>query len=339
MGDVRKRFIPVYSVLAVAIVLLAVSVPGCGGPTTGTMVVQATICGVPWQGAVNYTLTRGTGSLISGTSSPATHSAVPTTHSGVVPATWTCAYVSGGPVGAFLNSVKPSTSQTLVAGATVTFTMDFELDQDAGIQWLAWTRNGESVGQPGQEYYEIDYAVPCETIDAHFIQRVDGCEGYNVTINETSWLTIQELEGPLLPTTIVVVDDWCAVNKTPAPREKVSQWSSVNGTPAEKGFNSTIDPGGSPATLDVHTVWQLLKSVNYTKNVDWLGISSAWMFEENGPHQCVLFELVLPAPGDYLFQLQTSAEVTLVDDADVNPSNNRTQSAPLFLTVRVWGGP
>lgn len=331
----RKRFIPVYSVLAVAIVLLAALLPSCGGPTTGTIVVQATICGVPWQGAVNYALLFGGGG-----ESPVSGTSVPTTHSSMIPGIWNCAYVSGGPVGAFLNSIKPSASQTLVAGATVTFTMDFELDQDAGIQWLAWTGNGTPVGQPGQEYYETDcFVPPGETIDAHFAQRVDGCEGYNVTINETSWLMIQELQGPLLPTTIVVVDDWCAVNKTPDPREKVSQWPSVNGTPAEKGFNFTIDPGGSPATLDVHTVWQLLKSVNYTKNIDWLGISSAWMFEENGPHQCVLFELVLPAPGDYLFQLQTSAEVALVDDADVNPSNNRTQSAPLFLTVRVWGGP
>lgn len=336
----RKRFLPVYSVLAVAVVLLAASVPSCdggGGGTTPCIVVNATLCGNPWppQGteAVNYTLTLSGGSPVSGTWVPCTWVEGPT-------GTYTCAYVAGGPPGAFLNSIQPSATQGLVAGGTITFTLDFELDQDASVQWLAWTGNGTPVGQPGQEYYETDcFVPPGAAIDAHFAQWVDGCEGYNVTLNETSQLTIQELQGPLLPTTIVVVDDWCAVNKTPDPREKVSQWPSVNGTSAGKGFNFTIDPGGSNATLDVHTVWQLLKCVNYTKNIDWLGISSAWMFEENGPHPCVLFELVLPAPGDYLFQLQTSADVALVDDADVNPANNRTESVPLFLTVRVWGGP
>lgn len=334
----RKRCIPVYSVLAVAVVLLAALAPSCGGGgTTPCMLVNATLCGNSWTGEVDYTLNY-TSALGGGHQCNGTW--VPCTWVEASPGTWTCAYVAGGPPGAFLNSIQPSATQSLAAGGNITFTLDFELDQDAAIQWLAWTRNGTPVGQPGQEYYETDcFVPPGGTVDAHFAQWVEGCEGYNVTLNETSWLVIQELEGPLLPTTIVVVDDWCAVNKTPDPREKVSQLPSVNGTPAEKGFNFTIDPGGPPATLDVHTVWQLLKSVNYTKNIDWLGISSAWMFEESGPHPCVLFELVLPAPGDYLFQLQASAEVGLVDDADVNPSNNRTQSAPLFLTVRVWGGP
>jgi hypothetical protein len=328
----KKKLVPLYSVLVIAIVLLAVLVPSCG-LTTGIIVVQATLCGVPWQGAVNYTL------LLSGGGSPVSGTSVPITHSSMLPGTWTCAYIDGGPPGAFLNSIQPSATQNLAAGDSITFILDFELNQDAGIQWLAWTRNGEPVGQPGQEYYETDCFVPCETTDAQFVQWVDGCEGYNVTLNETSWLTIQEVQGPLLPTTIVVVDDWCAVNKTPDPREKVSQWPSVNGTPTGKGFNFTIYPGGAPTTLDVHTVWQLVKCVNYTKNISWLGISSAWMFEENGPHPCVLFELVLPTPGDYLFQLQTSADVALVDDADVNPSNNHTVSAPLFLSVTLWGGP
>ena len=65
----RKRLIPIYSVLVVAMILLAALAPSCGGgSTTGTVVVQATLCGVAWQGAVNYTLTLAGGtSPVSGT--------------------------------------------------------------------------------------------------------------------------------------------------------------------------------------------------------------------------------------------------------------------------------
>ena len=126
----RKRLIPIYSVLVVAIVLLAAFVPSCTPtPTTGTIVVQATLCGTPWQGAVNYTLT------LAGGTSPVSGTGVPTTHGNMTAGTWTCAYNAGGPAGAFLNSIQPSASQSLVAGGTITFTLDFELNQDAAIKF------------------------------------------------------------------------------------------------------------------------------------------------------------------------------------------------------------
>ena len=318
----RKRLLPIYSVLVIAIVLLAALAPSCGGPTTGTIVVQATLCGTPWQGAVNYTLTPTGGSPVNG-------SGAPPPHSNMSPASWTCAYVAGGPAGAFLNSIKPSTSQSLVAGGTITFTLDFELNQDAAIQFLTWTVNGA----PPQSPSEI-IAEPCQIIDAHFKQWVKGCDGYNVTMNEASWLMITQIAGPA-GVVGYVVDDPCAVNKTPAPRQKVSQTASVDNVTREKGYNVTLIPQGAPTLLDVHTQWQLVKGTNYTKNINWFGI---WVNAyEPGLHPCVLFELILP-PGpavQYVFQLQTSADVALVGDTDVDPGNNHDMSAPIMLIVNM----
>ena len=317
----KKRLIPMYSILAIAIILFAAFVPGCTGEgeTTGTIVVQATLCGIPWQGEANYTLTPTGGSPVSGTG-------VPTTHSNMTATTWTCAYVAGGPAGAFLNSIKPSASQSLVAGGTITFTFDFELDQDAAIKFWAWSQNGVPLEQQPSEII----AMPCQIIDAHFKQWVKGCEGYNVTMNEASWLWITQTAGP--PATVVVVDDPCAVNKTPDPRQKVSQTASVDNVTRLKGYSINLTPLGPPTLLDVHTQWQLVKGTNYTKAINWFGISLVVI--EPGAHPCVLFELVLPMPGQlYTFTLQTSADVELVGDTDVDPANNHDMSGQIMLVV------
>jgi hypothetical protein len=242
--------------------------------------------------------------------------------------TWTCAYVAGGPGGAFLNSIKPSASQSLVAGGTITFTFDFELNQDAAIKFSVWSVNGVPFQGP---VTQIE-AIPCMIIDAHFKQWVKGCDGYNVTMNEASWLTIQQIQGPG-PVMIVVVDDPCAVNKTPAPRDKVSQTASVDNVTRLKGYNVTLTLQGPPTLLDVHTQWELVKGTNYTKLINWFGISKVPY--EPGVHPCVLFELVLP-PGplaQYVFQLQTSADVALVGDTDIDPDNNHDMSDPIILIV------
>lgn len=324
----RKRLIPIYSVLVVAMILLAALAPSCGGgSTTGTVVVQATLCGVPWPpqgaGAVNYTLT------LSGGPSPVSGTAVPTTHSNMTPGAWTCGGVSGGPAGAFLNSIQPSATQNLAADGTITFTLDFELNQDAAIKWLTWTVNGA----PWQSPSEIT-AEPCQIIDAHFQQWVNGCEGYNVTMNESSWLMITAHPMNPGPATIFVVDDWCALNKTPAPRQKVSQTVSVDNVTREKGYFAPIFPLGPPVLLDVHTQWNLVKGTNYTKLINWFGI---WVNAyEPGLHPCVLFELILPVPhAVYTFTIQTSADVVLVGDTDVNPANNHDMSPAIILTVTV----
>jgi hypothetical protein len=323
----RKRLLPIYSVLVIAIVLLAALAPSCG-PTTGTIVVKATICGAPWQGPLSYTLTPAGGAATNGTT-------VPTTHSSMTATTWTCAYVSGGPCGAyFLNN--PSASQTLAAGGTITFTFDFELSQDAAIHWLTWTLNGV----PGQGT-EVEVG-PCNVTDVHFLQWVDGCVGYNVTLNETDWLQITASPANPGPVLIYVVNADCALNKTPTPQGtpavKKSQVPSINNATHQVGDNLTLMPG-MDGLLDAHTVWQLVKGTNYTKSINWLGISKAPFEPVLPPHPCVLFELVVPVPGLYSFQLIASAHVDLVGDTDVNPANNDASSPlpPLTLNVFVPG--
>jgi hypothetical protein len=114
---VGKRLVAIYSVLVVAIVLLAVLVPSCGGGNY-TVEVNATLNGSPWEGAVQYRLTTPTaGEPFGGTIVPKSF-ALPT-------GTWTCTYVSGGPPGAFLVSITPSATQTLSTGGTITFTLNF----------------------------------------------------------------------------------------------------------------------------------------------------------------------------------------------------------------------
>jgi hypothetical protein len=314
----KKRLVAIYSVLVVAIVLLAAFVPSCT-PTTGTINVQATLCGDPWPGAVNYTLTGST--TINGNT-------VPTTHTDVAAGTWSCAWDNDGtgPAGAYCNNPP---SKALTGGGTITFTLDFELNQDAAIEFLQWSQNGDPLSQPS----EIE-AIPCNMIDAHFKQWVNGCQDYNVTMNEVSWLKITQTVGP--PGVVIyVVNDDCAVNKTvdgqePSPVKK-SQVPSINNLTVEKGANTTLVLMES-TLLDVHTQWQLVKCLNYTKAINWFGI---WVGEYVPElHPCVLFELILPVPGQmYQFTIQASADVALVGATDVNPTNNNDISAPITLIV------
>jgi len=322
----RKGLFAICLSLVVAIVLLAVLVPSCTPTTRCTIDVKATLCGAPWQGAVNYTLTPTGGS-------PTTGTTVPTSFT-VAAGNWSCAYVSGFPPGAYFVDITPSSPQTLAAGGNITFTLNFELNQDATIEFITWSVDGEPWLGPTLE------VVPCHIIDVHFQQWVDGCRDKVVAVNETSWLYITYLQGPT-SVQILVVNDLCALNKTPIPQgptpEKLSQVPSFNGQPVEKGWLSDPQlPGGPPILLDVETAWQLVKCLNYTKSINWFGISLLFVPE---PHPCVLFELLLPGPGYYTFTLQAFAEVALVDDTDVNPDNNHAMGPPLFLIVNAVGGP
>jgi hypothetical protein len=287
-------------------------------PVRCTIEVKATLCDIPWEGDVQYTLTESGGSPINGTEVPDSFT--------VDCGNWTCAYVSGGPPGAYLESITPPSLQSVSEGGTITFTLNFELDQDAAIEFVTWTLSGEPV--QGSEIV----AVPCQIVDVHFRQWVDGCQGYEVAVNETSLLTIMQIAGgPGVQ--IYVVDDWCALNKTPAPKNKWEQVPSFNGDPVEKGDLFPLLPQQG-VTLDVETAWQLVKCLNYTKSINWLGISK-FVEPPVEPHPCVLFELLLPAAGPwpYVFTLQASASVELVDDEDVNTQNNSDMGPLITLVV------
>jgi hypothetical protein len=322
----RKKLFAILG-LVVLVVLLAVFVPSCTpAEEKGTIQVKATLCGDPWPtqgtGLVNYTLTPASGSPINGNNVTASFS--------VATGNWTCAYANdgSGPAGAYLVDITPLATQEVSSGGTKTFTLNFELNQDAAIEWLTWTVNGELWQTPTLE------VVPCNVIDVHFKQWVDGCEGYEVAINETSWLSIMQVAGPG-GVQIYVVDDLCAVVKEPEPIDKVSQVPSFNEETAKSGKFYPLPPPEMqmPALLDVETAWLLEKEIDYTKSINWLGISI--FAEPVEPHPCVLFELVLPVQGpQYVFILQSSAEVALVDDEDVNPGNDHTMSPqPLTLIV------
>jgi len=317
-----KRFLAICLSVVVAIVLLVVFVPSYA-PTEeqGTIIVQATNCSAIYQGAVQYTL--------SGAGSPINDNSVPAAHNSVNSGSWSCSNVIAPP-GTFLQSIIPNQQQTLPGGGNITFTLNFEKDQDAGIECLGWTCNGTPWPLPTLE------VNPCSTIDVHFLQWVLGCPGYNVTLNETSWLNITQTAGPG-PVQIWVVNASCAVNKTVEQGEPLSpvfQVPSINGTPVDVGMNTTLSLG-VPTLLDVETQWQLVKCLNYTKSINWFGVSVGVPV----PHPCVLFELVFPAAGQYLFTLQAGAQVALVNDVDVNPQNNNVTCPPLNIQVTVGPGP
>jgi len=82
--------------------------------STGTIIVQATLNGTSWSGNVSYQLTGP--SSFSGSSVPSTFTSKPT-------GSWTLQYLSGGPGGT--PSISPASTQTLSAGGTITFTLNF----------------------------------------------------------------------------------------------------------------------------------------------------------------------------------------------------------------------
>lgn len=83
---------------------------------TSTIVVNATLDGAPWSGAVNYTITG-----------PQAYSAtsVSQSFSNLPAGSYAVGYSSGGPPGVTLASITPSPTQTLSAGGTLTFTLNF----------------------------------------------------------------------------------------------------------------------------------------------------------------------------------------------------------------------
>jgi hypothetical protein len=343
----KKKIFSIWSVLLVLVISIAVVVPGCEGEGgEGTINVEATLCGEPWpaQGteAVDYTLTPGTGSPTSGTEVPASFDVTTIGE-------WTCEDVSA-PAGTFLVDITPNQQQTLADGGNITFTLNFEEEQDAWITFSEWTRNG--LPWPYEPPWEM---IECEILDVHFQQGVLGCPEYLAAVNETSRLFIQYKgwapfwQGDILEpglgqnVSLYVVNDDCAVNKTIEQlpdlyAEKVSQYTTLNGV--------YIDPGEYiPLTwdieteLDVETIWTLVKETNYIKSINWFGISYLPPFEPGGQHKCVLFELLVPpGPGWYVFDVSAEAEVVLMDDTDVNTTNDKDTSPPPPLQIWVWGG-
>jgi len=104
----------------------------------GTVVIQATLDGSPWTGNVSYS--------ISGAESYS-GSTVNQTISNAAVGSYTLGYNSGGPTATALSNITPSSTQTLSAGGTITFTMNFTTTGISGLQVQAtldgapWTGN------------------------------------------------------------------------------------------------------------------------------------------------------------------------------------------------------
>ena len=104
--------------------------------TTGSIMVNATLDGSPWRTAI------GSGSINYTIHGPRTDSStsVPDTFSSLPPGTYTI-MCSGGPTGATLASITPSSSQNLPPNGTISFTLNFHR-QAAGTVLVNATLNG-----------------------------------------------------------------------------------------------------------------------------------------------------------------------------------------------------
>jgi len=84
-------------------------------PAPGTVTVKALYNGAPWSGAVDYDVVGPQGVIIG--------LAVPGTTSNLTPGQYSFVYNKGGP--GTLSSITPSSTQTLVNGGQLTFTLNF----------------------------------------------------------------------------------------------------------------------------------------------------------------------------------------------------------------------
>jgi hypothetical protein len=322
--------------LAICLILLisiAALVPGCNG-TTGTIEVDATLDGPPWTGAVDYTLTPGTGSPVSGTSVDDTFT--------VDAGNWTCAYVSGGP-GVFVSYTPDPPTQELSAGGTIGFTLNFETSVtptlvDASVEFVCWTVNGTPV-PPGTPSVWVG---PGAIIDAHFKKHVSGEEeGAKVTVDQTDWLDFHndgyegEQGGPTI--TLHCVNGWGAVTTEP-DSTKLSQKCTVDGDPVSPCYRIEDIEYCEHVDLDVETSWEQKICTNYTKNINWIGLpgggGGALILADPGN---VLWEIESPLQTWQSFDLVASACVEVGEGfEDTDQGNDCDTSAPLLV---IYNGP
>jgi uncharacterized membrane protein len=114
-----------------------------GGTSTGAISVNATLNGSAWSGAVTYRFTGPQN--IDGTTVPSTFTNRPT-------GSYTITYLSGGPSGATFRDITPSATQTLNAGGTVTFTMNFT---SAGPSITRVGTNNTIIGSKERKWFSI----------------------------------------------------------------------------------------------------------------------------------------------------------------------------------------
>jgi len=322
----RRKIYSIWSVLLILVLSLAVLGPGCT-PTTGTIEVKATLDGSPWTGAVDYTLT-GPGvtapTVINGTSVDDTFTADP--------GSWTCAYVSGGP-GIFVD-ITTSATQSVVAGETTTFTLNFVSPEDVDISvvFKTWTHNGVPI-DPAVTWVLV---APGDWIDVEYTEHVSGEEDAHVNVHQTSWLSVHnigewgEVQGP--PVTLHVLNAPGAVTMDPSA-DISNQQATVGGVPFQICAQVPL-PYCEPVTLDVEVDLELVVCNNYTKTINWIGFNPPGgepMTLFVGPG--VLFESTNDFYHTVTFNLTAKACVEPGEGfEDTEPANDCTDWSPT-LTV------
>jgi hypothetical protein len=129
-------------------------------PQAGTIMVNATLDGAPWQvmpgsGSINYT--------ISGPRVDSGHN-VPETFSNMPTGMYTLSYNSGGPIGGALVGITPSPSQMLSPGGTIVFTMNFRAQARGTVEVSATLNDAPWSGSVGYvlqgPHVESGYSAP-----------------------------------------------------------------------------------------------------------------------------------------------------------------------------------
>jgi hypothetical protein len=310
----RKGLLAVSLILLISLVALF---PACEGETTGTIQVKATLDGVPWTGAVSYTLTPATGTATSGSSVDKSF----TLEAG----TWTCAYVAGGP-GAFVD-ITPSATQTLATGQGVTFTLNFQTVPalNAEISFESWTINGQKVA--GGQTYVLH---PNDWVDVEYNEHMFGPSG-NVTVHQTSWLKVHNIgfEGEPGPSIwLHVLNDPGAIYMDP-PAQGSNQQCTVEGAKVNPCDEVELK-FCQPVNLDVEIDWELQICTQYTKTINWISFPS---------FHPILFDVPSIPPGSpesfpyygMSLNLTTWASVDLPGDTD--PTDDTTPESDWLVVT------
>jgi hypothetical protein len=285
-------------------------------PQEASIQVEATLCGEPWQGTVAYTLTRP-GETVDGASVADALT--------VTSGTWTCAYVSGGPGRAYLADITPSPTQALAGGGTVTFTLNFELAQDVGIEFGSWTINGQRVkANDPKTAYNVAWG---DIIGARFTQHVGGCQGKMVMVQVQPELSVHFEKG-IGSVQLRILNQDAAVVKQPAA-DRSSIVLSLDGMSVLPDTYHDLVLC-TPRLMDADIIWEMEQGSGYTEAVNWLRVAEHPQ-PVNGPY--VLADLRFTGPGPFAFALISSAAADLVYDDDVDPDNNHAQSPPLYIIV------
>ena len=87
---------------------------------TSTIYVNAMLDNSPWAGPVNFTVTG-----------QASGTAVPKTYANIPVGNYSFNYISGGPSDASLAGITPTSPQSVAAGDTITFTLNFRTKEVA----------------------------------------------------------------------------------------------------------------------------------------------------------------------------------------------------------------